>query len=362
MGREDVIVYLTQLITKSSFTGVAKKHAKYLSYIKPVFLEDITKYYLAPLKDNVVVYHPIGYNAIGEFPQTWGYLLSNLGYIYSFAKDLVGFDVADTDHISEPFVECINEFFSHVFLPTNYSRWVYRKSGVKAKLHVIPHGIDTDWCNIKVEWHKLADQLKDLILLKQKGYNLILYFMWHSPIRKGLDITINAMCKVQKENPKALLVVKTSWYPVWIILRHHGIKHYCVNAWLDDYNLSALYKICDVLIVPSRSGGFELNALEGVAYGTPTIAHGKGCFSDYKQYLITCKAKKGCKVLPHKALHDGYGFDIDPSDLADKILTVLHDLDYYKQLYKLYAKEVQVKYNWDVIGNRLIKMWKKYIG
>ena len=355
------VVYLTQLLTRSSFTGIAQKHAHYLSQLTKVQLLDVTNVGLAKLKGSITVYHPIAYGCIGEIPHFWDFLLDCMLHAYSFADKLVGFDVADTDRISDALVDCINEFFSHVIVPTNYSRHVYRKCGVKAKLHVLPHGINPANCNVKIQWDKLHDTLKKLISLRTKGYKYVLYFLWHSPIRKGLDLVIDAMCKVQKENPKIILVTKTNWFPIWKPLRDHGIKHICINAWLDDYNLSALYKLVDCLIVPSRGGGFELNALEGVAHGTPTIAHDKGCFADYKQYLITCKAKKGCKPLLSFVLHTGYGFDIDTDELACKILEVCNNVEYYKQVYKRYALEVQVKYNWDAIGRKLQKLWVRKI-
>jgi len=355
------IVYLTQLLTFSSFTKIAEKHAYYLSQISKVQMLDVTNVGIAKLKDSITVYHPIAYGCIGEIPNYWDFLLDCLLHSYSFAYKLVGFDVADTDKISDALVDCINEFFSHVIVPSNFSRHVYKKCGVKCKIHVLPHGIDLKMCNAKLQWDKLNDTLKNILALKTKGYKYVLYFLWHSPIRKGLDLVIDAMCKVQKQNPKIILLTKTNWFPIWKPLKDHGIKYINIHAWLDDYNLSMLYKIADCTIVPSRGGGFELNALESVAHGTPTITHNKGCFADYKQYLITCRAKKGCKPIFSYVLHTGYGFDIDTDELAEKIIEVCNNVDYYKQLYQIYAYEVQLKYNWDTIGKKLQKLWVKKI-
>ncbi|GAI45429.1 unnamed protein product, partial [marine sediment metagenome] len=68
---------------------------------------------------------------------------------------------------------------------------------------------------------------------------------------------------------------------------------------------------CDIIFVLSRGGGFELNALEGLARGLVVITSDWGAIREYAEpyALIVKSTGKKVKPLTENPIHQGYGAD-----------------------------------------------------
>jgi glycosyltransferase involved in cell wall biosynthesis len=318
----------------------------------------------------------------------------------NFARLLVaknkigGFDVADSDKISDIAVELINKI-DLIFTPSTFSSNAYVNSGVRPEIvQILPHGLDDyflvsdngnnvenenvedvdneyinnedidnkDNSNIEKTFNKLKE-------LREKGKILILYFVLHSGYRKGADLVEKVIKRLEKR-----LEEDGNKKEVCLVVRSKSLKYFendnvdnkknvvLVDDWLSNKDLVKLYDLCDICLVPSRGGGWEMNAMEAVSRGLITLAPNAGCFLDMENYLMMVNIDKDkiIKPLPQNPIHIGNGYEIDMNDFEGKLLNVVNNLDKYKEIFESRSFEVREKYSWRVIVNQLDDILSKY--
>lgn len=326
----------------------------------------------------------------------------------NFARLLVtknkigGFDVADSDKISDIAVELINKI-DLILTPSMFSRDAYINSGVRPEIvQILPHGLDDyfsienvdvdvdvdvkDISNVNVDnenadnedidnknnsnvVEKIFGKLREL---REKGKILILYFVLHSGYRKGADLVERVMKRLEKrfeddgnEN-KICLVVRGKSLKYFENMGSEINKNkdnvILVDQWLSNKDLVRLYDSCDICLVPSRGGGWEMNAMEAASRGLITLAPNGGCFLDMKDYLIMVDIDKDkiVKPLPGNAIHIGNGYEVDINDFENKLLNVVNNFDNHKEIFKNRRKEISDKYSWRNIVNQLDEILGRY--
>ena len=357
------ILYVYPQTVRVSFTNIAEQHIKQLRQSYMVDTLDIKQTYLVDKHYPIIVTHPIFWAFTHQSPVMLDLRLRELERLYKHCDMLIGFDVADSDRIAPFCAELLNEYYSSVIVPSNASKFAYIKSGVYIPIHVIPHGVDDRLLNAKPSLDKVYNfNLRLAHLYKHdKQYRYVLFFLWHSYYRKGADIVLKAMQLVQKQYPNVILLLKTGELADYYVKAFRKVKHIAIKGWLSHDELAFLYMISDVVVVPSRGGGFELNALEALAFGKPVIAHAHGCFADYAKYMITCKVKYCNTVIPHNHIHIGGGYEVDAHDLADKIIMVLNNYDEYACKYTRIAPQIRQIYSWDKIGKQLCDLFNQFL-
>lgn len=323
----------------------------------------------------------------------------------NFARLLVaknkigGFDVADSDKISDIAVELINKI-DLILTPSTFSRDAYINSGVKPEIvQILPHGLDDyflmdnvdignedlsngegegeaegegeDNENIDYKDNDVEKTFNKLRELRKKGKVLILYFVLHSGYRKGADLVEKVINRVEKK-----LKDDGSENEICLVIRSKSLKYFehmsseinknknvvLVDEWLSNKDLVKLYDLCDICLVPSRGGGWEMNAMEAASRGLVTLAPNAGCFLDMKDYLIMVDVDKDkiIKPLPQNPIHIGNGYEIDMNNFESKLLDVINNLGKYKETFESRSFEVRKKYSWRVIVNQLDDVLSKY--
>jgi glycosyltransferase involved in cell wall biosynthesis len=346
------LYYVYPQYKNMSFTLIAEKHIEYLSkYVKVQKIMEEALDSLSWLQKRKILLHPILYVTIGDRLELFPIRYRRLRSLLKVKDKIGGFETCDSDRISELAVNILNKF-DLVFVPSNFAKEVFLNCGVESKVEVLPHGVSNSFFeDSKPITNKSLLKLKEI---KEKNNAiLVLYFLLHSGFRKGADLAYKAMEIVQYSFPYVFLVVKRASFADSYMEQLKKLKMIEIVGWFNEEELKQLYDLCDILIVPSRGGGFELNALEGMARGLPTIVPNNGCFKDYSEYAITYPANKRVEVLPNNPIHVGMGFECEPIDLATSIIKVVGDLEKYKKEAKLHVKEIKEKYSWDKIGEKL---------
>src|SRR3989304_6060833 len=264
----------------------------------------------------------------------------NFARLLAMKNKIGGFDVADSDRISKPAVDLINKI-DLMIVPSNFVKDTYTSSGVTIPIEVLPHGISDIFSNDNIV-NTDNEKIMRVRRLRQKGKIMILYFLVHSPHRKGADLVRRVMKRIQKNNSDVILVVRTKKCDYF-----SEIKSICIDSWLSDNDLVALYDSCDICLSPSRGGGFELNALEAVSRGVPTLVPNGGCFIDLMDYFIPIGLDdKVVQSLPGNTIHIGSGCQVSMDDFEDKLIDVINRLDYWREYSKRNIKDIREKYSW----------------
>jgi glycosyltransferase involved in cell wall biosynthesis len=353
------IYYIYPRFSQVSFSKISREHIKHLS--KKIKIYEIDEEILDGLMwidQRTILLHPILYSTIGDNPNMFKQRQERLKRLLKVKGKLGGFETSDSDKISEIAVETLNQF-DLIFLPSNWAKEVFQKCGVKSPIEVIPHGLNETF--ISNDKSITDETVKRIQRIKERdGAILVLFFMMHSNYRKGADLVYEAMKDIQLVYPNIYLVIKHSSNKQQIEDKFKKLKLIEVSGWMEENQLRQLYDVCDMLLCPSRGGGFELNALEGIARGLPTLVPEAGCFMDYIEYAIPLTVRNHPKVFPDNPIHIGNGWETSAEDLFQTIEKVYFNLSYYKEKAKEYSQHVKEKYNWQIICEKLYKVLKEY--
>ena len=358
------IYYLYPIHNKVSFHFISKQHIRYLRQkLKNnvrIVEADVDSFDPTAwgLKRKLII-HPLFYPFFDGVSPTANVKLNKLNQCLNKGYDIIAFDTADSDRISDRAVDLANKVVA-VIVPSKFAKEVFEKSGVATPLHVVPHGIPDEFMTVNREiTHPDFAKLKEL--KEDKGFVYVHFNITHSGRRKGCDLFAKAMSMVQKENPNIIILAKRleGLDPYLPLLRQ--LRCIEIGSYLDLDAYRQLYDLSDITVLASRGGGFEHNALESLARGVPTIVPKAGCFLDYIKYTIPVRVTKNKPiVLPDNPIHIGRGWEIDVEELARTILKVADNLNKYKRIARRNMKKIWKEYSWSNIANEIIKILERY--
>ncbi|EOA49358.1 glycosyltransferase family 4 protein [Bacteroides salyersiae] len=97
---------------------------------------------------------------------------------------------------------------------------------------------------------------------------------------KGMDLVIPAFTEIRKHHPEIkLLIVGSGSLKELMLQQAHSLQVEKSITWIDrqaQYHLQTYYDQIDILLMPSRSEGFGLTAIEGMARGCVVVASNTG--------------------------------------------------------------------------------------
>jgi glycosyltransferase involved in cell wall biosynthesis len=205
---------------------------------------------------------------------------------------------------------------------------------------------------------RLNPALIELYLYKiRKNKRFLLFWLWHSPMRKGFLEVKEVYARLTREHNDVVLILKTLSpnAPEFQEVMHHGVIQ--LYGWLSEYEKMALYDLADVTLVFSRGGGFEHNALESLARGVPVVTSNRGSWTDYVPQYLQVKTGEKVKVFEDNAIHVGYGYKVDVEGALGKIHDILENYDDYKARVEEWRSKILVnEYRWDVVVKRLVEV------
>jgi len=339
------IMYLRPINRKVSFSVVSDRYSKALKEAGyHVVDNDVTKPVVPDERFDICIMHPILY-PMTKYPRTYRRILQK-------CEEWIGFDVSDSDHLS-PLAAYVISLFDRVAVPSKFCAAVFDKSAVTSKIYVVPHHLSDEFMRDDIETdNAIIKALKSMKVTK------ILFFLWHSGYRKGADIVAEAWARIAKKVDAILIVKRTSHYDPMLEFFYNLPNVIVINEWLSTKDLVALYDAVDIVVVPSRGGGFELNALEALARGRIVITSEWYPIQEYCEPCIKCKSRGRVKIFPSNTaeglLHDGYGIDPDPNDFTEKLLYAIEHKDDLLPRFEEYKHVIREKYSFDSIKSSLI--------
>lgn len=227
--------------------------------------------------------------------------------------------------------------------------WLYRAD--RRKISIIPPGVNTlrfQPVPVVAAKHQLGLPLDEQLLL----------FVGRIEPLKGVDSILQALAVIHQRSPQLLAAARfiivggdTSTMDAGELARLRqlgsqlGLSHLIEFLGAKDQSLLPLYYSAALaVIMPSDYESFGLVALEAMACGTPVIASQVGGLA----YLI----------------RDGEtGFLVpvrDPAILADRITTLLTDVEQRKQMGQA-AAALARQYSWSAIADQLLSLFQRVV-
>lgn len=349
--KKSFLWYVYPIRHRVSFTIIAKEHVKQLRKYYTVYeIEEKAFLSIVPYSQPNVCVHPYLYALLSEFD-----VYSRLKARYS---TVFGFEVADSDRISPIAINAVNQA-DVLIVPSEWSRQAYLRSGTKIPVHVVPHGLRKEFYRKKRL--PVHPTLQELFLMKMKRNPvLIFFFIWHSSFRKGLDLVYKIMKRLQKERDNVVLVLNAVYPGDKLVSELAKLKTVLLVGWYNLPDFVDLMDICDIYLLTSRGGGFEMLGLEALARGEIVVAPDKGPWTEYLPKESLVKTARFVTVLPNNPIHIGKGPEIDVEKAVDKLCEIIDNLSEWKEKYAKYSIYIRKNYSWDAIGIKLNQVISKY--
>jgi glycosyltransferase involved in cell wall biosynthesis len=345
--------YLKQVL--NPFNIVAERHIEYLGRLGvAVEVLDENRFVNSELgSGDLVVTHPHTILMLVRFLKyALVHSVRGVGDVKEEVR-ILGFDTCESDGLSELGVELLNTA-DVLAVPSRFCLEVYRRSGVRPRVEVVPHGLDSWWYELPRQVPsdpsvKLVGRLK-----AERGYRVLLFFYWNNvPLklfRKGWSEVKEFHAKLLSERRDVLLVVKSS-LPVVDTPKENAVN---IAKWLSEGDLVALYDLADVVLLFSRAGGFELNALEALGRGVPVVAHNHGSWTDFTPSYLLVPWRDRVPTPDMEFIHTGYWYTIDVDKAVDKVHDILENYGEYRaRVLEWRSKVLRENYVWDKVAVRI---------
>lgn len=209
-------------------------------------------------------------------------------------------------------------------------------------IHVVPNGININkFDKQKRDWEFRRNYAAD----DEK----IIFFAGRIVNEKGIQILFQAAPKILANYPNVKFVIAGRG-PFMDELK--GLAEYLgisqkvyFTGYLNDVQITKMYKAIDIATFPSLYEPFGIVALEGMLAGAATVVSDAGGLNEIVSHRID-----GMK-----------SYSGNPNSLADSILEVLYDEKLCKEMAKNAREKVIREFNWDTISKSTMKVYKDTI-
>ncbi len=210
------------------------------------------------------------------------------------------------------------------------------------KVAIVPNGTDPDAFDFVVDKAGLRGNFAS------QSEQIILY-VGRIVREKGVQVMLDAAPQVLTGCPGAqFLVVGTGYYldDMKRQAEQMGISHRVkFLGYVSDDDLKLLYKIADVVCIPSLYEPFGIVALEGMAAGVPVVTSDAGGLRDFVENGVTGMTT----------------YAGDSGSLAWGLLQVLRDPQLANHLKKIAYEKVKEIYNWKVIAKLTEEVYNRVL-
>lgn len=210
------------------------------------------------------------------------------------------------------------------------------------KITVIPNGIDPEQFDFEFDPRPLRSQYA-------ADWQKIVLYVGRMVLEKGVQVLLHAARQVVNAAPGTrFLMVGTGYYLDDLKQQAAGLgigHDVQFLGYVSDDDLRRLYKIADVVCIPSLYEPFGIVALEGMAASVPVVTSDAGGLTDFVEHQVT-------GVTTYAG---------DSGSLAWGLLEVLRNRELTESLRRVAYDRVCHVYNWKVIAGKTAEVYDKVL-
>ena len=212
--------------------------------------------------------------------------------------------------------------------------------------------LNVPWEKIEVIHNGVFEPKDEEISIKREDYALphekIILYVGRHVYEKGLDVLVDAFNLLLKERDDVkLVIVGRGYYTDEVKNRvySYGIAHkVAFTGFVDDNVRDSLYRLADVVVVPSRYEPFGIVALEGMKFKKVVVASDTGGLKEIIQ-------------------HDKNGllfFNANAHSLKDQLNYALRD-DVKRRIEEEAYNTIKNHFNWYAIADKTLSFYNTII-
>lgn len=210
------------------------------------------------------------------------------------------------------------------------------------KLVVIPNGTNPEVFDFELD-------KKDLRARYAAPDQKIVLFVGRMVPEKGVQVLLNAIPYINAYHPNTrYLFVGDGYFLNELKAEAHNLNVSQLTNFLgyvSDAELLKLYKIADIVAIPSLYEPFGIVALEGMAAKVPVVTSDTGGLTDFVEHMVT-------GITTYAG---------DAGSLAWGVRELLQNHDLYKRLQTDAYEKARNIYNWTVIAKRTMEVYDKVL-
>ena len=210
------------------------------------------------------------------------------------------------------------------------------------KITIIPNGIDVDK-------FVCSASLADLQAKHGIVHEDVVLFVGRMVSEKGVQVLLNAVPSILSERPQTTFVLAGTGSYLEDLRRQaerlnvsHSVKFF---GRADDNDLSELFKLAKVMVVPSLYEPFGITALEAMAARVVLVTSDRGGLNDINDHM-----RIGLKTYAEQ-----------PHSIAWAVVTALRDPALSAQLVDAAYTEVKQHYTWEAIAEKTLALYRRVL-
>jgi glycosyltransferase involved in cell wall biosynthesis len=265
----------------------------------------------------------------------------------------VGFTMLEVDGFPKDWVRQANRL-DEVWVPTEFNREGFLRSGLKRPIHKIPLGVDPNYFHPRIQGH--PNPMGEFVFLsnfewgeRKEPWLLLKTFNETFSAREPVRL----VCKIF--NSDGMLSVRDEIRR--LRLKESGGKiSYLFNREFPHYQLGSFYRSADCFVSTGRGEGWDMPLMEAMACGLSTIATDWGAHTEFAHAGI-CYPLKIRRTIPAIAkcpYYDGFSWaDPEADHLRLLLRHVYENQEEARAKGAAAAREVAQRWTWDESARKI---------